>query len=86
MTAQRAHANFTENLTPFMATLLASGTRYPVQAAAMGAGWLVSRMVYTAGCKLTVAICSDPPPPLNWQFTDSACLPDTSSGPKGRQV
>lgn len=49
--AQRAHANFTENLTPFMATLLIAGTRYPVQAAVMGAGWLVSRIVYTAGCK-----------------------------------
>lgn len=47
--AQRAHANFTENLTPFMATLLIAGTRYPVQAAVMGAGWLVSRIVYTAG-------------------------------------
>ncbi|KAK7708478.1 hypothetical protein SLS64_006580 [Diaporthe eres] len=47
--SQRAHANFTENLTPFMATLLIAGTRYPVQAAVMGAGWLVSRIVYTAG-------------------------------------
>ncbi|KAK7717100.1 hypothetical protein SLS63_010819 [Diaporthe eres] len=47
--ASRAHANFTENLTPFMATLLIAGTRYPVQAAVMGAGWLVSRIVYTAG-------------------------------------
>lgn len=47
--AQRAHANFTENLTPFMATLLIAGARYPVQAAVMGAGWLVSRIVYTAG-------------------------------------
>ncbi|KAJ0117661.1 hypothetical protein N8I77_009165 [Diaporthe amygdali] len=47
--AQRAHANFTENLTPFMATLLISGTRYPLQAAVMGAGWLTSRIVYTIG-------------------------------------
>ncbi|KAI7784688.1 microsomal glutathione s-transferase [Diaporthe eres] len=47
--SSRAHANFTENLTPFMATLLIAGTRYPVQAAVMGAGWLVSRIVYTAG-------------------------------------
>ncbi|KKY32973.1 putative microsomal glutathione s-transferase [Diaporthe ampelina] len=47
--AQRAHANFTENLTPFMASLLISGTRYPVQSAVMGAGWLVSRIAYTAG-------------------------------------
>ncbi|KAG6353937.1 hypothetical protein INS49_005194 [Diaporthe citri] len=49
MIAQRAHANFTENLTPFMATLLIAGTRYPLQAAVLGAGWLVSRIVYTAG-------------------------------------
>lgn len=49
--AQRAHANFTENLTPYLTSLLIAGTRYPVPAAVMGAGWLVSRIVYTIGCK-----------------------------------
>ncbi|KAF3760229.1 hypothetical protein M406DRAFT_358559 [Cryphonectria parasitica EP155] len=47
--AQRAHANFTENLVPFLPTLLIAGLRYPVPAAAAGAGWLVSRIVYTKG-------------------------------------
>ncbi|KAG8159006.1 hypothetical protein KVR01_011449 [Diaporthe batatas] len=48
-TAQRAHANFTENLTPYLTSMLIAGTRFPVPAAVMGAGWLVSRVVYTIG-------------------------------------
>lgn len=47
--AQRAHANFTENLTPYLASMLIAGIRFPVPAAVMGAGWLVSRVVYTIG-------------------------------------
>lgn len=47
--AQRAHANFTENLTPWMALLLIAGLRSPVPAAGLGFGWLVSRVVYTLG-------------------------------------
>lgn len=47
--AQRAHANFTENLTPWLAALLISGLRYPVPAAGLGLGWLASRVVYTIG-------------------------------------
>ncbi|KAH8772859.1 hypothetical protein F5883DRAFT_642216 [Diaporthe sp. PMI_573] len=47
--AQRAHANFTENLTPYMATMLLAGTRFPVQAAVLWMGWLASRVVYTIG-------------------------------------
>lgn len=49
--AQRAHANFTENLTPYLTSLLIAGTRYPIPAAVMGFGWLASRVVYTIGCK-----------------------------------
>lgn len=47
--AQRAHANFTENLTPFLATLFIAGLRFPCAAAGLGFGWLVSRVVYTIG-------------------------------------
>lgn len=47
--AQRAHANFTENLTPYLTSMLIAGTRFPVPAAVMGAGWLMSRIVYTIG-------------------------------------
>lgn len=47
--AQRAHANFTENLTPILTSMLIAGTRFPIPTAVMGAGWLVSRVVYTIG-------------------------------------
>lgn len=47
--AQRAHANFTENLTPWLAAVLIAGLRYPVPAAGLGFGWLASRVVYTVG-------------------------------------
>lgn len=47
--AQRAHANFTENLTPWMTLLLVAGLRFPVAAAGLGATWLASRVVYTVG-------------------------------------
>lgn len=47
--AQRAHANFTENLTPWMTLLLIAGLRFPVPAAGLGLSWLVSRVVYTVG-------------------------------------
>lgn len=47
--AQRAHANFTENLTPYLTSMLIAGTRFPIPAAVMGAGWLASRVVYTIG-------------------------------------
>ncbi|KAH8909048.1 MAPEG family protein [Coniochaeta sp. PMI_546] len=46
---QRAHANFTENLTPFVVSLLVAGLRFPVVAAGMGAAWSVSRMLYAYG-------------------------------------
>ena len=47
--AQRAHANFTENLTPFLSALLISGLRFPTAAGVIGAGWSVSRMLYLFG-------------------------------------
>lgn len=47
--AQKSHANFTENLTPFLGALLVSGLRYPVLAAALGAGWAACRAVYAWG-------------------------------------
>lgn len=47
--AQRAHANYTENLGPFLANLLVAGLRFPVYAAAAGVVWLVARVVYTKG-------------------------------------
>lgn len=48
-TAQRAHANFSENVTPFMANLLITGLRYPLLAAGLGSGWLAGRVLYTIG-------------------------------------
>ncbi|KAL2021477.1 hypothetical protein VTK56DRAFT_7110 [Thermocarpiscus australiensis] len=47
--AQRAHANFTENLTPFLGALLISGLRYPEYAATLGAAWSASRVFYVLG-------------------------------------
>ncbi|KAL1875283.1 hypothetical protein VTK73DRAFT_10239 [Phialemonium thermophilum] len=47
--AQRAHNNFTENLTPFLGALLISGLRYPVAAASLGAAWTVFRVVFAYG-------------------------------------
>lgn len=48
-TAQRAHANYTENLTPFLGSLLIAGLRYPIIAASLGGAWTVSRTVYAYG-------------------------------------
>ncbi|GAB1314104.1 Microsomal glutathione S-transferase 3 [Madurella fahalii] len=47
--AQRAHANFTENLTPFLGELFIAGLRYPVYAAAVGAVWSAGRLMYVLG-------------------------------------
>jgi glutathione S-transferase len=48
-TAQRAHANFTENLTPFLGALLIAGTKYPVYAAALGGLWAFARVLFAVG-------------------------------------
>lgn len=48
-TAQRAHANFTENLTPFLGQLLLAGVRFPLLSAGLGAAWVVTRFMYAQG-------------------------------------
>ncbi|KAI0881179.1 membrane-associated proteins in eicosanoid and glutathione metabolism [Annulohypoxylon maeteangense] len=47
--AQRAHANYTENLTPFLGALLISGLYYPTASAALGATWVFGRFWYALG-------------------------------------
>ncbi|KAM7195292.1 hypothetical protein V8F33_006800 [Rhypophila sp. PSN 637] len=47
--AQRAHANFTENLTPFLGELLITGLRYPIFAASAGGVWVFGRVIYAIG-------------------------------------
>ncbi|KAJ3495305.1 hypothetical protein NLG97_g3492 [Lecanicillium saksenae] len=47
--AQRAHANFTENLTPFLGSLLVAGLRYPTASAMLGAAWATGRTLYLVG-------------------------------------
>ncbi|KAI6093050.1 membrane-associated proteins in eicosanoid and glutathione metabolism [Hypoxylon rubiginosum] len=47
--AQRAHANYTENITPFLCALFISGLRFPIPAATLGAGWVLARIWYAAG-------------------------------------
>ncbi|EGS17315.1 glutathione S-transferase-like protein [Thermochaetoides thermophila DSM 1495] len=47
--AQRAHANFTENLTPFLGALLIGGLKYPDAAAGLGATWSLCRAAYAIG-------------------------------------
>ncbi|KAI1436063.1 membrane-associated proteins in eicosanoid and glutathione metabolism [Xylaria sp. CBS 124048] len=44
--AQRAHGNFIENVTPFLATLLIAGLRHPVGAIYAGAAWIAGRFAY----------------------------------------
>ncbi|KAI1371487.1 membrane-associated proteins in eicosanoid and glutathione metabolism [Hypoxylon crocopeplum] len=47
--AQRAHSNYTENLTPFLGALLISGLYYPTAGAALGAAWVFGRTWYAFG-------------------------------------
>jgi len=47
--AQRAHANLLENMPQTMMYMLFAGLEYPVATAALGAGWLLFRMVYAYG-------------------------------------
>ncbi|KAI1654889.1 membrane-associated proteins in eicosanoid and glutathione metabolism [Daldinia decipiens] len=47
--AQRAHSNFTENITPFLGALLISGLWFPTASAALGAGWVAGRTWYALG-------------------------------------
>lgn len=47
--AQRAHANYIENLPSFLGALLLAGIKFPITAAIMGLGWSVSRYMYMVG-------------------------------------
>ncbi|MCJ1319964.1 hypothetical protein MMC15_005300 [Xylographa vitiligo] len=47
--AQRSHAQFLEQLPPFLVTLLVSGLKYPVLSAGMGAFWVGCRVLYAIG-------------------------------------
>ncbi|KAH6854264.1 hypothetical protein B0I37DRAFT_25328 [Chaetomium sp. MPI-CAGE-AT-0009] len=47
--AQRAHNNFTENLTPFLAGLLVAGLKYPVFAGSLGGVWSLARIMFAIG-------------------------------------
>lgn len=47
--AQRAHGNFLENQPSFVVAMLVAGLRFPVSTALMGAGWIVSRVLFALG-------------------------------------
>ncbi|OBT68320.1 hypothetical protein VE03_02252 [Pseudogymnoascus sp. 23342-1-I1] len=47
--AQRAHANYTENHTSVLASLLIAGVGFPRVAAGLGATWVVGRYLYMTG-------------------------------------
>jgi glutathione S-transferase len=47
--AQRAHANFIENQPTAVTALLLAGLRFPLAAAALGAGWSALRYLYMTG-------------------------------------
>jgi glutathione S-transferase len=47
--AQRAHANLLENMSQTMAFMLFAGLQYPTASAALGVGWVISRIIYAAG-------------------------------------
>ncbi|KAJ5097787.1 MAPEG family domain-containing protein [Penicillium angulare] len=47
--SQRAHANFTENLTPFLGSVFIAGLRLPTTTAILGGIWSASRAWYLIG-------------------------------------
>ncbi|KAI9827929.1 MAG: hypothetical protein M1819_006872 [Sarea resinae] len=47
--AQRAHANFLENLPVMLPSLLIAGLRWPVAASVLGGIWGAGRIVYALG-------------------------------------
>ncbi|KAI9807790.1 MAG: hypothetical protein M1825_005095 [Sarcosagium campestre] len=47
--AQKAHANFSENLTPAVGSMLLAGLEYPRLAAGLGAAWVLGRTLYVVG-------------------------------------
>lgn len=44
--AQRAHANYVENLFPTIGSMLVAGMNYPLAAGCLGLGWLCCRLIY----------------------------------------
>ena len=49
LTAQRAHANFIENLPTVLTTMVISGIKFPVLSGSLGAGWAIARILYVRG-------------------------------------
>ncbi|KIM29401.1 hypothetical protein M408DRAFT_22772 [Serendipita vermifera MAFF 305830] len=47
--AQRAHMNTLEHLPNVLVSLVWAGVRYPVSSAALGATWIIGRILYTQG-------------------------------------
>lgn len=47
--AQRAHANYTENITPFLGSLFISSLVFPRAGAALGGIWVLGRFWYAVG-------------------------------------
>ncbi|ERS99206.1 glutathione S-transferase [Sporothrix schenckii 1099-18] len=47
--AQRAHANFSENLPTFLGALFISGLRFPILSASAGVAWAIARVLYARG-------------------------------------
>jgi glutathione S-transferase len=47
--AQRAHGNLLENMPQAMVSMLFAGLVYPRTTAALGLGWVVSRVIYAWG-------------------------------------
>lgn len=49
ITAQRSHANFTENQTSLLGAMAITGLQYPVFAASLGGAWAAGRLFYLIG-------------------------------------
>jgi glutathione S-transferase len=47
--AQRVHQNTLENMSFFLTNLIVAGLRMPVWAGALGAFWIVGRVIYSIG-------------------------------------
>ncbi len=47
--AQRAHQNTLENVPFFLVMLLLAGLRHPEEAAGLGGGWILARLIFTVG-------------------------------------
>lgn len=47
--AQRAHGNLLENMSQTIVSMLVAGLVYPRASAALGAGWVVSRILFAYG-------------------------------------